>query len=765
MILASSVVGALQVAYHFWQEGEFPQARRMIIGLGLLLTIRLILFFAAGLTTQGLIDPRTILPILDRLATTYGLIIIIWLWVFPESTSVADISTILIGLLTLIFAVLSWIWWQGLSINYYFNAVWFDIGWSIYALIIIGLGILFLATRQTQGWGYGLSILLLAALGQIFHISFPISENDFAGTVRLAQIAAYPMLLSLPRRFSSSERSEKAASVRTPVQSHPNYGIEPNRLEPLLNMIAETAQPKLFKSFTSAVAEIMFAEVVLFFSMPSESDQYTFHCGYDLISQEALEGMSIGQDKLPMISSAMEQSQSLRLPANSISPDLINLRTRLNLGKKGHLLAAFLPSQKDLPLWGIVALSPYSNRRWSKEDQIYLEKIAESLAVILDRNKLWEMLQDELDTTQYNLHDFQARSDEIQMEKSEIDEELEQKNSLMLEQQSMINELEAVHLKSQGTIDELQAENIHLSEMVETLTMGNDQSTSTLQEEGVKQELDLAVEEIYRLNQKLDELEKDSGLDNGKLLEGLILSENQIDVFSSIAKDLRQPMSSIVGYTDLLLDESAGILGALQRKFLERVSSSTERMEILLDDLIKVTVLDGEQFPIKPEAVTLGFVIDKAVADTSEQMREKQITLRVDLPHQMPSIHADRDALQQILIHLLKNASAVSPKEGEISLHARVHDVESDQQFVLVQIADQGGGMSKEDLSRVFSRKYRADNASVKGIGDTGVGLSIVKALVEAQNGRVWVDTEENVGSTFSLLLPLANGSTPQEGD
>jgi two-component system sensor histidine kinase VicK len=122
----------------------------------------------------------------------------------------------------------------------------------------------------------------------------------------------------------------------------------------------------------------------------------------------------------------------------------------------------------------------------------------------------------------------------------------------------------------------------------------------------------------------------------------------------------------------------------------------------------------------------------------------------------MPFIHADRDALQQVLINLLMNACAVTPNDGEIFLRANIHDSEKDQHFALVQVTDQGGGIPEGDLQRVFSRLYRADYPSITGIGDTGVGLSIVKTLVEAHGGRIWVDTEDGVGSTFSLLLPIA---------
>lgn len=180
-------------------------------------------------------------------------------------------------------------------------------------------------------------------------------------------------------------------------------------------------------------------------------------------------------------------------------------------------------------------------------------------------------------------------------------------------------------------------------------------------------------------------------------------------------------------------------------------------MEGLLDDLIQIATVDGEEMELNPEDVDLGNAIDKAIADTSSQLKEKNITLRVDLPHELPRIHADRDALQQILIHLLKNAGAASPVEGEIYLRASENGEEENQGFLLFQVADQGGGIPEEDLPRVFSRLYRADNPLIEGVGDTGVGLSIVKTLVEAHDGKIWVDTETDVGSTFNLLLPLSD--------
>jgi signal transduction histidine kinase len=227
------------------------------------------------------------------------------------------------------------------------------------------------------------------------------------------------------------------------------------------------------------------------------------------------------------------------------------------------------------------------------------------------------------------------------------------------------------------------------------------------------------------------------------------------EAITSLAQELRQPMSSIIGYTDLLLSESTGILGALQRKFLERVRVSTERIGALVEDLIQVTALDSGSSALAPRPIDLYEVIQETVGQTGAQIQAKELDLRLDLPENLPHLHADRDAIQQALLHLLQNAVSATPEQGQVSLRAHFESSPDQPDYVLIQVADQGGGIPPEDLSRVFSRLYRADNVLIQGVGDTGVGLSIVKQLVEAHGGRVWVDTDLGQGSIFSLLLPV----------
>jgi signal transduction histidine kinase len=375
------------------------------------------------------------------------------------------------------------------------------------------------------------------------------------------------------------------------------------------------------------------------------------------------------------------------------------------------------------------------------------------------------LLQEEVVKSRQNLQAFETLLEQTQAENAGLRAELKEISEQTLdEHDANLAALAAAQLQAQERITRLQAENQRLEEALETLVTEQGSKTPAAEVEHLEEELRLTLEEIARLKFKLSESDKKLLTLKQESDEAANLSDHQIEVFTSIAQELRQPMSSIIGYTDLLLGESVGILGALQRKFLERIKASTERIEILLDDLFQVVSFDSDKLELKPETIDLGSIIDEAILTTSPQLRDRQVALRVDLPGTLPELRADRDALEQVFTHLLKNAGEASPPESEIAFRAETYTTEDSHEYLLVRVSDQGGGIPPEDLPRVFSRLYRADNPLIEGVGDTGVGLSIAKALVEAHNGRIWVDSEVGRGSTFSVLLPMSGNGSNGDG-
>lgn len=229
-----------------------------------------------------------------------------------------------------------------------------------------------------------------------------------------------------------------------------------------------------------------------------------------------------------------------------------------------------------------------------------------------------------------------------------------------------------------------------------------------------------------------------------------------------MVQELRTPMTSIVGYVDLLLAESAGILGEMQRKFLQRVFTNVQRLTSMLDDLTRITALDMGQFVLVPQPVDVVGLIEDAITASGSQFREKGLSVHLNLEEDLPLLPADEDAVTQIIGQLLTNAYLVSPPNSDIYITARQQPMNLSQNgtqeivdHLFVAIEDRGGGIALEDQARVFSRKYRADNPLIQGLGDTGVGLAIARALVEAHGGRLWLETKDGIGTIFSFALPL----------
>lgn len=318
-------------------------------------------------------------------------------------------------------------------------------------------------------------------------------------------------------------------------------------------------------------------------------------------------------------------------------------------------------------------------------------------------------------------------------------------------------------------ITDLSKENEKLLESLNNIKMEQKETDTASAEEidkneQLQKELDEAIQQAESFEKQLNDANESlqSLLVYKSKTNGQRDTEEQNEVIASIAQELRQPMSSISGYTDLLISESVGILGALQKKFLERVKASIDRMNQLIDDLIQISTIDSGSFLFTVQPLELMEAIDSAIEATSAQFREKELSMRVNIGSDLPKLHTDKDALQQILLHLLQNAGTATPSNGEIFLAAKLYD-KSKEDVIQLSVTDTGEGIPKEDLPRVFSRLYRADNPLIQGVGDTGVGLSIAKTLTEALGGRIWVESEVGSGSTYSILLPTTSPAVSQQ--
>lgn len=744
IVLVFVIASAFQSAFNHWRASEFPQARRAFIGLGILLGAQILMFLFSGLGWQRVVDPVTILPPMDRAFIVFSIIWITWLYAFPEPNRVADAVTTILSLFVLTALGLSLLSWQPQVAVTSYNLTFDDKLWQIGSMILALLGIIVLFFRKPDGKWYGILLLFLGAIGHLGHF-FTQADGNYSGIVRLAYMAAFPILLTLPQRFAIpagavAETPQKPTTLKQDTTGRPErrrYSTDPKTFHALLAVAAESNPTKLSQSITRAIAQTMLADLCFMIYLTDNNNQMVIAGGYDLIREDLLEGGSLSKGSIPMLANSLQRGRPLRLPASSTSADIKGLGDILGLTNPGHLLCIPILTPEKESLGGILLLSPYSDRTWSAEDQAFLTNIAVSLVPIIQRNQKMNKLEAQSEMARVQATDLERRIQELNQQLQAARAEAEKGGAAELAS------LRVAQDESQKIIENLQRENADLR--------STKSFTSTAQ---VENELKGALQELAHLQNQL-------AAANVKMLElekGQITTKNteQAEVVASISQELRQPLSSIVGYTDLLLGESVGILGALQRKFVERIKASTERIRSLTDDMIQITTLATDLNELKPEAVDLNLIIDNAMSYTSTQVREKNISIHLEVPKSLVPIHADREALQQILIHLLQNAGAATPFEGTIKLKVQTR-TENGAEFILIQVSDKGGGITPEDLPRVFTRLYRADNVLIQGVGDTGVGLSIAKTLTEAQHGRIWVESDPGVGATFSVLLPIAS--------
>lgn len=373
-------------------------------------------------------------------------------------------------------------------------------------------------------------------------------------------------------------------------------------------------------------------------------------------------------------------------------------------------------------------------------------------------------LQAEMDEMMSELQAANAERQKATSERASLEAE---RDRLLAERTALQTERDQLLARVEGNrelLDQLGADGVgQLKTMIDELTH---------EREALKAQLDEAQQKLALL----DHQQARGASGSTTQLTKPIAPENA-DVILSLAQELRTPMSSIMGYTDLLLAESVGILGQLQRQFLERVQANINRLNNLVEDLVSITALDAEDFKLQPVTIDMLAVIEDAITAAGAQFREKAITLHLNLADSLPPLRADHDAMQQVITQLLSNAYLASPPESEVVITARyergfippfsqdIAPVAEALDGIYVAVTDQGGGVPPDEQRRVFRRLYRADNPLIEGLGDTGVGLSIAKALIEAHNGQIWFETELGKGSTFQFIIPLTpEPSASKEG-
>lgn len=244
---------------------------------------------------------------------------------------------------------------------------------------------------------------------------------------------------------------------------------------------------------------------------------------------------------------------------------------------------------------------------------------------------------------------------------------------------------------------------------------------------------------VDRLEEKVRELTKA----NEELKE---LDRMKDEFISIAAHELYTPLSLLLGYAVIATEEATGEM----QQYLEIIVDKSLQLQEVIGCMLDLKYLQAGEAFSKVEKISLKELIEAVVDEISLLTETKQQVIELDLPEDLPEIEADPRKFNLILSNLLSNASKFTPEGGKIRVEGRVREGE-----VAVSVRDTGIGIPAKERERIFAPFYQVEDSLTRTHGGLGLGLAIVKSAVATCGGRIWVESEEGAGSTFSFTLPI----------
>jgi len=220
------------------------------------------------------------------------------------------------------------------------------------------------------------------------------------------------------------------------------------------------------------------------------------------------------------------------------------------------------------------------------------------------------------------------------------------------------------------------------------------------------------------------------------------------EFLSNMSHELRSPLHTIIGFAELLAEETEGRLGEKQKRFLTHIQNDSRHLLDIINDLLDLSKIEAGRLELRQEAFDIVPVMEDALSSVRPRAVAKSVELRTDISVSV-AVVADRLRFKQILHNLLSNAVKFTPDGGKVRVEAAPHE-----RFAEISVSDTGIGIPQDQHRAVFDKFYQVRSAT-RGGGGTGLGLAITKGLVEQHGGRIWLKSEPGNGSCFTFTIPL----------
>lgn len=232
------------------------------------------------------------------------------------------------------------------------------------------------------------------------------------------------------------------------------------------------------------------------------------------------------------------------------------------------------------------------------------------------------------------------------------------------------------------------------------------------------------------------------------------------DFVSFVAHELKNPMTSIKGYTELLASGAVGQITEMQTNFLGTIKSNVERMSTLVSDLNDNSKIEAGRLRLEFKATQAADLVDEVIRTFKRQLEDKKQTLELSIPPKLPAMWSDRIRVGQVLTNLVSNAFKYTPEGGAIQVGVEESpnhwDPDGAPRVIHLWVKDSGIGMTPEDQQKIFQKFFRSDDPKAREVPGTGLGLNITKSLVEMQGGKIWFESQYRHGTSFHFTVPVA---------
>lgn len=284
------------------------------------------------------------------------------------------------------------------------------------------------------------------------------------------------------------------------------------------------------------------------------------------------------------------------------------------------------------------------------------------------------------------------------------------------------------------------------------ITEGDEELISILANQ-IGQSLENArlFEEVFLTSQSLENKvqERTSQLETA-LTEVQNINELKSDFISAVSHELRTPLTSIKGYASLLMTGKLGEIPDSVKQRLEKINHHSDNLVHLINELLDIARIESGKVEMNIRRCSLKALVENVYDLLMPQLKEKNINWQVDCSESIPEIYLDSTQIERVFINLISNAIKFTPEGGTITVKMLLNT-----DNVTVEVTDTGIGIDADSINKLFNEFYRVENEINQNVQGTGLGLSLVKKIIEAHQGKIWVTSEIDQGTSFHFALPL----------